>query len=218
MTISENVRRILDEMPAGVDVVAAAKGRTLEEIRQAVEAGIRKIGGNYLSETIPVVEALGRNAEYHFIGHLQTNKVKKAVDLFDMIQTVDSLDLGREIDRRSKAVVRRMPVLVEVNSGEEPQKTGVFPEKAEGLVRGLAEFPNLLVRGLMTMGPFLPNAEDIRPFFVRTKTLFEHIRSMRIVGVEMKILSMGMTDSYQIAIEEGATMVRIGTGIFGTRK
>jgi pyridoxal phosphate enzyme (YggS family) len=205
-------------MPAGIDVVAAVKDRTLEEIREAVEAGIRKIGGNYLSETVPIVEALGRNAEYHFIGHLQTNKVKKAVDLFDMIQTVDSLDLGQEIDRRCKSTGRKMSVLVEVNSGREPQKAGVLPEKAEELVRNLAGFSNLIVQGLMTMGPFLPNAEDIRPFFSQTRTLFERIRSAGIPGVEMKILSMGMTDSYRIAVEEGATMVRIGTGIFGERK
>jgi PLP dependent protein len=217
MSIRDNVQRVLGELPPGVELVAAAKTKSPAEILEAIEAGVRIIGQNYVQEAVTAFEAVGRRARWHFIGHLQTNKVKKAVEIFDMIETVDSLDLAREIDKRSRAAEKVMPVLVEINSGEEDQKTGVRPAEAEKLIREIAGFPNVKIEGLMTMGPFEGDPEDSRPYFRETKALFERLRALAVPGVEMKRLSMGMTNSYRVAIEEGATMVRLGTLIFGPR-
>jgi hypothetical protein len=217
MTIAANVSALLAELPPGVELVAAAKTRAPAEILEAVEAGIRTIGENYVQEAQRAFEAVGRRVRWHMIGHLQSNKVKKAIEMFDLIETVDSLELGKEIDKRCAAAGREMDVLVEINSGREPQKAGVLPEDAEPLVRALAGLSRLRVRGLMTMGPFEGNPEDARPYFVETRKVWEHLRGLSIPGTEIKILSMGMTNSYRVAVEEGATMVRIGTAIFGPR-
>jgi len=217
VSIRENVRRVLSEFPPGVELVAAAKTRTPAEIREAIEAGVRIIGQNYVQEAAAAFEAVGRTARWHFIGHLQSNKVKKAVETFDMIETVDSLGLAREIDRRAGTAGKRMPLLIEINSGEEDQKAGVRPADAEALVRGIAALPHVRIEGLMTMGPFEGDPEDARPYFRATKALFDRFKSMALPGVEMSRLSMGMSNSYRVAIEEGATMVRLGTLLFGPR-
>jgi pyridoxal phosphate enzyme (YggS family) len=215
--IKDNVAAILRELPPGVELVAAAKTRTASEILQALEAGVRIIGENYVQEAADVFPAIGGRARWHFIGHLQTNKVKKAVEIFDLVETVDSIALGREIDKRSAAAGKTMDILVEVNSGREQQKAGVLPEEAEPLVRALAGLPHLRVRGLMTMGPFEGDPEDSRPYFKETRRVWEALKTLAIPGTEMRHLSMGMTNSWKVAIEEGATMVRIGTAIFGPR-
>jgi pyridoxal phosphate enzyme (YggS family) len=217
MGIKENIRKLLNELPRGAELAAAAKGRTPEEVLQAVEAGVRVIGENYVQEAETARAAIGGRAEWHMIGHLQKNKVKKAVALFDMIETVDSIGLAREIDRRCAEMGRVMPVLVEVNSGREEQKAGVLPENAEQLIKEISSLPNIRVMGLMTMGPRFGNPEDSRPYFVITRRLFDRIKALKLPDVEMKYLSMGMTNSYQIALEEGANLVRIGTKIFGER-
>jgi len=217
MGIKENILKLLDELPPGVELVAAAKGRTPDEVLQAVEAGVRVIGENYVQEAEKACAAIGNRAVWHMIGRLQKNKVKKAVALFDMIETVDSVDLAREIDKRCAEAGRVMPVLVEVNSGREEQKAGVLPENAEGLIREISRLPNIKVKGLMTMGPRFGDPEDSRPCFVITRRLFDRIKALKFPSVEMKYLSMGMTNSYQIALEEGANLVRIGTKIFGER-
>jgi pyridoxal phosphate enzyme (YggS family) len=216
--ISENVKKILEELPEGVQLVAAAKARTPEEILEAVEAGVKYIGENYVQEAREAFKLVGQRAKWHFIGHLQTNKAKKAVELFDMIETVDSLKLAREIDKRCKAIGKIIPVLVEINSGREPQKFGILPEKAESFIKELAQLENLKVKGLMTMGPAFGDPEKARPYFIDTRKAFEKIKSLDIPNLEMEYLSMGMTNSYQIAIEEGANIVRIGTKIFGPRE
>jgi pyridoxal phosphate enzyme (YggS family) len=218
MGIRENAQKLLKELPEGVELVAAAKTRTADEVLAAVEAGIKVIGQNYVQEAEALYPAIGQKARWHFIGHLQRNKVKKAVKLFDMIETVDSVELAEEIDKRCAATGKVMPVLVEVNSGKEPQKAGVLPEKAEELIKAIARLANIKVMGLMTMGPRFGNPEDSRPYFVTTKKLFERIKALKIPNVEMKYLSMGMTNSYPVALEEGANLVRIGTLIFGARE
>ena len=217
MGIRENSKKLLKELPAGVELVAAAKTRTAEEVMAAVEAGIKIIGENYIQEAEAIYPAVGNKARWHFIGHLQKNKVKKAVKLFDMIETVDSVELAQEIDRRCARMGRVMPVLVEINSGREKQKSGVLPEKAELLIKEISSLANIKVMGLMTMGPRFGNPEDSRPYFVTTKKIFERIKALAIANVEMKYLSMGMTNSYPVALEEGANLVRIGTLIFGER-
>jgi hypothetical protein len=216
-SIAGNVKAILAELPPGVELVAAAKTRTAAEILEAVEAGVGIIGENYVQEAADVFPAVGRQARWHFIGHLQTNKVKRAVEIFDLVETVDSIGLGREIDKRAAAAGRTMDVFVEVNSGREPQKAGVMPEEAERLVRSLAALPRLRVQGLMTMGPFEGDPEDSRPYFKETRKVWDALKSLAVPGVEMRHLSMGMTNSWRVAVEEGATMVRIGTAIFGPR-
>ncbi|MCX6571083.1 MAG: YggS family pyridoxal phosphate-dependent enzyme [Candidatus Aminicenantes bacterium] len=213
--IKDNVTAILGQLPPGVELVAAAKTRTASEILEAIAAGVGIIGENYVQEAAGVFPAVGRRARWHFIGHLQTNKVKRAVEIFDLVETVDSVALGREIDRRSAAAGKTMDVLIEVNSGREPQKAGVLPEEAESLVRALAGLPNLRVLGLMTMGPFEGDPEDSRPYFKETKKVWDELKALDIPGAEMRYLSMGMTNSWRVAVEEGATMVRIGTAIFG---
>jgi pyridoxal phosphate enzyme (YggS family) len=216
--IEENVKKILEELPPGVELMAAAKSRTPKEILQAVEAGITIIGENYIQEALTAFEVVGTVVKWHFIGHLQKNKVKKAIQIFDMIETVDSLELAREIDKRCSQHGRIMPVLVEINSGREPQKFGVLPEEAEILIKEMLSLQNVKIEGLMTMGPMFGNPEDARPYFIETRKIFDKLRTLSLPGIEMRYLSMGMTNSYKVAIEEGANIVRIGTKIFGPRE
>lgn len=215
--VKENVRQLLKELPPGVELVAAAKQQTPEKIMAAIEAGVKIIGENYVQEALSAFQVIGRSVQWSFIGHLQKNKVKKAVEIFDIIETVDSAELAEEINRRCAAAGKIMPVLIEVNSGREPQKFGVFPEKVEELARTMVQLPNLKLCGLMTMGPLEGDPEESRPYFRETKQLFDYLKSLKLPGADMKILSMGMTNSYRVAIEEGANRVRIGTKIFGPR-
>lgn len=215
--IKENVRELLKELPPGVELVAAAKQQSPENILAAIEAGIRIIGENYVQEAAEAFLVIGKRAQWSFIGHLQKNKVKKAVEIFDFIETVDSLELAAEINKRCAALGKIMPVLIEVNSGREPQKFGTLPEEVEPLARAITGLPNLKLRGLMTMGPFEGDPEEARPYFRLTRQLFEQLKALNLPGAKLNILSMGMTNSYQVAIEEGATRVRLGTRIFGPR-
>jgi len=215
--IKENLKKILEELPEGVDLVAAAKTRTTDEVLEAIEAGLMIIGENYVQEAEKAFEAVGARVRWHMIGHLQSNKAKKAVKIFDVIETVDSMKLARAIDRACQNIGKVMQVLIEVNSGEEPQKAGVMPEDGISLVRDMSELQNIKIMGLMTMGPFAGDPEDARPYFQKTRKLFEEIEALDLPGVEMKYLSMGMSNSYGVALEEGANMVRIGTKLFGER-
>jgi pyridoxal phosphate enzyme (YggS family) len=216
--IKEKVKQILAELPAGVELVAAAKQRTPQEILEAIKAGIEIVGENYVQEAEQAFAVIGKKARWHFIGHLQTNKVKKAVPIFDMIETVDSYKLGAEIDKRCKQAQKIMSILIEVNSGRELQKYGVLPEETEELIKQIIPLKNIKIMGLMTMGPFAGDPEDARPYFIETRKIFEKIKKQSIPQVEMKYLSMGMSNSYKIAIEEGANMVRLGTVLFGPRQ
>jgi pyridoxal phosphate enzyme (YggS family) len=217
VTIKQNVKQIRRELPASVQLLAAAKSREPREILEAIEAGITIVGENYVQEAEKAYEVVGDRVEWHFIGHLQKNKVKKAVALFDMIETVDSIEIAREIDKRCAQSGKTMPVLVEINSGREEQKAGVYPEDAEQLINEISSLPNIRVMGLMTMGPQFGNPEDSRPYFVETKRVFDRIKGRNLPHVEMTYLSMGMTNSYRVALEEGANLVRIGSKIFGER-
>ncbi len=215
--IKENIREISGQLPAGVQMVLAAKARSIGEIQQAVEAGIKIVGENYVREAEDKFKIIGRAVKWHFIGHLQSNKVKRAVEIFDMIETVDSLKIAEEIDKACQLRNRVVPVLIEVNCARERQKFGIFPEDVEPFIREIIKLKHIKILGLMTMGPFLKNPEELRPFFKDTWQLFERIKSLNLPGVDMKYLSMGMSDSYRIAIQEGANLIRIGTAIFGKR-
>lgn len=216
--IKRNAEEILKELPSGVLLVAACKTRSPEEIEEAVSGGISIVGENYIQEAVKAFETIGNRIKWHFIGHLQRNKVKKAVDFFDLIETVDSLDLAEEIEKRAKAINKMMPILIEINSAREKQKFGVFPEDAESLIAVIARLSNVKIMGLMTMGEDRGSSSTLRDCFAETKKLFDRIKSKKNPNVEMKYLSMGMSDSYKTAIEEGANLIRIGTRIFGERK
>lgn len=212
--ISENVARLLAELPAGVRLVAAAKTRSPDEVLEAVAAGAAIIGENYVQEAERAREAVGGD-RWHFIGHLQRNKVARAVRVFDLIETVDSTALAAAIDGACSRIGKIMPVLVEVNSGCEVGKSGVSPEAVIDLVRQVSTLPNIEVVGLMTMGP--ADLALVRPCFAETRRLFDEIAALHLPRVKMEFLSMGMSASYRIAIEEGANLVRLGTAIFGER-
>jgi len=217
MGIKENVKLLLCDLPPGIKLVAATKTRTPEEILKAVESGIKVIGENYAQEAVEKEKVIGNKVKYHFIGHLQRNKVKKIVRFIDMVETIDSIKIAEEINKRCAVLNKVMSVLIEINSGREPQKAGVFPEHAEQLIRKISILQNIKVEGLMTMGPMFGDPEDARPFFVETRKVFDRMKSMNINNVDMSFLSMGMSNSYKVAIEEGANIVRIGTRIFGAR-
>lgn len=213
--IRRNVERILRELQPGVILEAAAKTRAPEEILQAIEAGVKIVGQNYVQEAERAFAVIGHRAKWHMIGHLQRNKVKRALGVFDMIETLDSLPLAAEIERRCQG--RTIPVLIEVNSGREPQKSGVLPEDLLDFAKEVARFPHLRVLGLMTMGPRFGDPEAARPYFRLTKELFGTLDALGLPKVEMRYLSMGMSNTYQLAVEEGANIVRIGSMIFGER-
>ena len=215
--IEKSVHQILSELPAHIELVAAAKTRTAEEVRAAVEAGVRIIGYNYVQEAERIRPQIPYTVKWHMIGHLQRNKARKALELFDMVETLDSVRLAQVIDKIGAEKDRVIPVLIEVNSGREKSKTGVFPEELESLIRNISSLKYLKVMGLMTMGPLTVDPQSCRPFFKITRAAFDELRRLAIPGVEVKYLSMGMSDSYRIAIEEGANMIRIGTKLFGPR-
>ncbi len=217
MSIAENVMNILKELPPGVRLLAATKSRSVEEILEAINAGVDLIGENYVQEALKKYEKIGKKVEWHFIGHLQKNKVKKALQIFDFIETVDNVELAKEIDKRAKNMDKIVFVMIEINSAKEPQKAGVMPEDAIDLADEIYSFEHLQLIGVMTMGPVVDKPEDIRPYFRKTKEIFDELRY--IYGDEqIRYLSMGMTQTWRIAVEEGANIVRIGTGIFGPRK
>jgi len=217
MSIADNVRKIFEELPPGVRLLAATKSRSVEEILEAIGAGVDLIGENYVQEAYEKYNRIGKRVEWHFIGHLQRNKVKKALEIFDVIETVDDVKIAREINKRAGQMGKIAFVMIEINSAKEPQKAGVMPEDALDLADEVYSMENLQLIGVMTMGPLVENPEDIRPYFKITKRIFDEMRY--IYGDEqIRYLSMGMTDTWRIAIEEGANIVRIGTGIFGPRK
>jgi pyridoxal phosphate enzyme (YggS family) len=213
--ITESVERILKTIPPDVLVLAAAKTRSLEEVKEVIHAGVTHIGYNYVQEALPIIQAIGNRAMWHMIGHLQRNKAKLAAQHFDVIETVDSWRLAQALDRHCTEIGKTMPVLVEINSGREANKTGVMPEDVDELVERMSALKHIHVGGLMTMGPRFGNPEDSRPYFKTTRESFERLAARKWPNVSMHYLSMGMSNSYRIAIEEGANIIRLGTILFG---
>lgn len=217
MKISQAVQDVLEVVPDHVTVVAAAKHRTPAEIEEAIGAGIRHIGQNYVQEAEDLRRAVKTEAVWHLIGHLQRNKARRALASCDWIDSIDSLRLARRVEAIAADMDRVVPVLVEINSGREANKTGFLPEDVEEAVRKMVDLPHIQVKGVMTMGPRFGNPEDSRPYFVETRRVFERLGAAQLAHVRMEILSMGMSNSYRVAIEEGANMVRLGTVLFGAR-
>ena len=226
-SVGDNVARIRERIaeaalrrgrdPSGVRLMAVTKTVDDGRIEEAVAAGVDILGENYVQEAKRKIEILGRKVEWHFIGHLQSNKARYAVRLFDLIHSVDRSGLAAELDRRSDRAGVVTPVLIQVSLGGEETKGGVLPEDALTLVREVAAMKHLSVRGLMTMPPWFDDPEEARPFFRALREMGERVRELVIPGVSMEELSMGMTQDYEVAVEEGATIVRVGRALFGER-
>jgi len=204
---------------SALEVRLMAVTKTVEDKRilEAIQAGIGILGENYVQEAKRKIELMGHAAEWHLIGHLQTNKAKYAVRLFDMIHSVDRLEVAEELDKRCAAVGRIMKILIEVNVSGEMTKRGMEPQRILSMAHQLASMKNLSVQGLMTMAPWADDPEETRPCFRALRQLRDRIGEAGIPGITMKELSMGMSEDYEVAVEEGATIVRIGRSIFGER-
>jgi pyridoxal phosphate enzyme (YggS family) len=224
-TIKENLLKVMVRIeeaarrarrdPGGIKLVAVSKTVEPARIKEAIEAGISVLGENYVQEARKKIEEIGRGVTWHFIGHLQSNKAKSAIHLFDMIHSVDNLSLAKELNRRAEQEDRTVRALIEVNLAQEATKFGTDEEKLFDLARGMLQLNHLSLEGLMTMPPYFDDPERGRPYYVKLRELRE---KMVQEGIPIKELSMGMSNDFEIAIEEGATYVRIGTAIFGPRK
>jgi len=204
--------------PETIRLVAVSKTIPSDRVKEAIDAGVTILGENYIQEAREKINALSSYAvSWHFIGHLQSNKAKYAVKLFDLIHAIDSLKLARELDKQAKKISKIQQVLIQVNIGEESSKSGVYKQDTIELIEAISLLENLSVKGLMTMPPFFNTPEKVRPFFADLRTLRDHIKNANITNITMDELSMGMTGDFEAAIEEGATLVRIGTAIFGKR-
>lgn len=200
-----------------VTLIAVSKTKPVEMLREAYEAGARDFGENKVQEILTKEPELPEDIRWHMIGHLQTNKVRQIVGKTCLIHSVDSLHLAETIHKESvkKGIVTQ--ILMEVNVAEEESKFGFHAEEVENAIKQIQELPGVCVRGLMTIAPFVDNSEDNRPVFQKLNKLYVDMKSKNIDNGTMSILSMGMTGDFEVAIEEGATMVRVGTGIFGAR-
>jgi pyridoxal phosphate enzyme (YggS family) len=204
--------------PDSIRLVAVSKTIPKDIVREAIKAGVDILGENYIQEARDKINALSSYpVSWHFIGHLQSNKAKYAVKLFDMIHTVDSLKLAHELNKQAKKINKIQKILIQVNISMESTKSGVHEEDAQKLIKDISLFENLSIKGLMTMPPFFNNPEKVRPYFSALRNLRDKIRNEEIKNIDMQELSMGMTGDFEVAIKEGATFVRIGTGIFGER-
>lgn len=204
--------------PAGIKLLAASKSQSVEKILAAIAAGVRLFGENYVQEAKDKREAVKEVVEWHMIGHLQRNKVKAALDLFDLIESLDSVALAKELDKEGKKGGRKVPAFVEVNLAGEESKTGIDKDRLAPLLEEVGKLSHVRVQGLMAVPPFRENPEQVRPYFRALRELQLEMSGLKIPNVELKELSMGMTHDYPVAIEEGATIVRIGTAIFGPRE
>ncbi len=225
MSIKENYLKIREEVPGHVKIVLAAKTRTKNEVEEAVSSGAGIIGENYVQEAEKMYQALGdksKSVKWHMIGGLQKNKINKALRIFDIVETVDSLKLADALNKRAKRAEKIVRVFIEINIGSEITKIGVKPEydAVKKLAVNISKFWNLKLEGLMTMGPRTGNPEKIRPYFKKTKDIFDRLKNANIPNTpntDLKYLSMGMSNSYKVAIQEGSNMIRLGTVIFGSR-
>ena len=226
-TIQENIQAVEAKIAAAAErsgrkredilLLAVSKTKPVEVIREATDCGLTSLGENKVQEIMDKYEPMGKGIHWHLIGHLQTNKVKYIIDKVDMIHSVDSLRLAEEINKRAAAKNVVMQILVEVNMADEESKFGVKPEDTEALLSALSKLEHIKVKGLMTVAPFVEKPEENRIYFRKMRELLVDMNNKKIHNIHMDELSMGMTGDYEVAIEEGATIVRVGTGIFGER-
>ena len=228
MSVRENLELVREQLaaacsragrkPEEVRLVAIAKTKPADMVREAFAAGQTIIGESYVQEFVDKVETIAEPVEWHFVGALQTNKVKYLAGKVALIHSVDRLHLAEEIDRQWGKIGAAADILIQLNLGHELTKSGTSEEELEALVREIVQFPHLRIRGLMTLPPYIENPEEVRPYFRHLRELARHIEGLAIPGVEMRELSMGMTHDFEVAIEEGATLIRVGTAIFGMRR
>jgi len=226
--IRENLRGVRDRIekaaeragrsPDEITLVGISKVQPIEKIHAAVDAGLVHLGENRVQEAAGKIPQIKGNIHWRLVGHLQRNKAKRAVELFDMIESIDSERLAQEVARRCVDAGKTMEILLEVNVGGEEAKTGVEPSKLLDLARFCAGLEGVSVEGIMVIPPFDPDPEKSRPYFQRSRRIFESLRDAAIEGLDIRRLSMGMSSDFEVAIEEGATIVRVGTAIFGQRK
>ena len=226
-SVKENIRVVREHIqnaalragrnPADVKLMGVTKTVDDGRIIEAIEAGIDIIGENYVQEGKRKIDKMGKKIEWHMIGHLQTNKAKYVVKIFNMVHSVDRLKLATEINKRSVAAGVTTRILIEVNVSGEESKSGIPSDRAVDLVRDIAGLGNLSIQGLMTMPPWSDDSEDARPYFVALRELRDRIAAENIPNVAMNELSMGMSGDYEVAVEEGATIVRVGRALFGER-
>ncbi len=226
--IADNLKRIREEVrqtalqcgrnPEDIRIVAVSKKHPTAAIKEALASNQFLFGENYIQEASEKINQIGDAAVFHFIGHLQSNKAKTACHLFQMIETVDRLKTARTLNKHSENGHLILPILIQVNCGRDPNKSGVLPEEAERLLIEINELPALSVRGLMTMPPYSHSPEDSRAHFRSLRLLAEDFQKKGLFETDSRVeLSMGMSHDFQVAIEEGATLIRIGTAIFGPR-
>jgi len=219
--VHARIKKAADGCNRSVDsikLIAVSKTMPAEVVKEAIEAGVTDLGENYIQEARNKISALATSdVNWHYIGHLQSNKAKYAVRLFDLIHSVDSLKLARELNKYAQNNDKIQSILVQVNVAREDTKSGIYVENTIDLLKNISQLENISVRGLMTMPPFFNAPEKVRPFFGALRKLRDEIRAEGIPNIAMDELSMGMTGDFEAAIEEGATMVRIGTAIFGER-
>lgn len=208
----------VNRVPDSIKLLAVTKTVSPSAIAQALDAGVTMLGENYVQEAKEKIAVMEKRVQWHMIGHLQTNKAKYAVNLFDYIHSVDRPELAEEINKRARRAGRKINILIEVNVSGEKTKNGIPAIHAVDLIKNISPLENVSIKGLMTMAPYSDNPEKSRPYFSELKNLQKKIIQEGITGILMEELSMGMTDDFEIAIEEGATIVRIGRAIFGERK
>ncbi len=201
-----------------IRLVAVSKTMPVEIVKEAIESGMADFGENYIQEAREKITTLSTYpVTWHYIGHLQSNKAKYAVRMFDLIHSVDSLKLAKELDKCAQKIDKVQDILIQVNVAKEDSKSGVYVEDTSRLLKDISQLANIAVKGLMTMPPYFNAPEKVRPFFAALQQLRDQIKNENIPNISMKELSMGMTGDFEAAIEEGATMVRVGTAIFGER-
>ena len=215
--IEKKYQQIRKEIPEHVQILGAAKTRSLEEVRAAFEAGLTVFGHNYVQEAHAMIPEMDIDAEWHLIGHLQRNKARTAVELFDVIESLDSMRLAKELEKHCAAIGKKMPVLIEVNSGQEENKTGLMPREVLPLAEWISGQTFIHLTGLMTMGPLTGDPALSRPYYKETMRLYEEIEQQNFPNTHMRTISMGMSNSYKVAIDEGANLIRLGTCLFGER-
>ena len=227
MSVAENVEFVKTRIekaalragrnPGSVTLIAVTKTVGTAKIQEALSAGIRHFGENRIQEAKDKIPRIGRAAQWHLIGHLQTNKARQAVALFDRIHSVDSLRVAEALQREAEKKEKRLPILIQVNIAGEESKSGVETESVLDLIQTISEMENLLVEGLMTIPPYHENPEETRPVYKRLREVWGEVKAIELPRVNMEHLSMGMSHDFETAVEEGATLVRVGTAIFGER-
>ncbi len=212
-----NACKKINRNPEEINLIAVTKTIDTEQMNAALKMGIKIIGENKVQEIMEKYDKIEYETQWHMIGHLQTNKVKYIIDKVDLIHSVDSIRLAKEIDKRAKKINKIIDILIQINVADEETKFGLSSNKIDNTIKEISDFGNIRVQGLMAMVPYVEDPEVVRPYFKRMKKIYDSLKNSSFQKVNMNYLSMGMTNDYMVAIEEGSNMIRIGTGIFGER-